>query len=363
VFRSGQEPFVAPSGGRMDEIIRAVRDCPSGALGFAIDGSEATGQRDWGNTREPAIEITKDGPYRITGAIALSAADGGQIARNDGASQEHYALCRCGHSQNKPFCSGMHWYVGFTDPAPSADPSLLEWAGGRPALTRMTRLLHEKHIPADPLLAPVFASMPPGGPQQAALVMAEAFGGAPDSAPAGAPPNTGPLLATLPAGQQLTEEQRARWVTLAGLAAREAQLPADPQFQAALVSYLEWVSRTATSAAPPAGEQPALRWDWTAAGQPVSPPSATAADQSGEPVTLPGPDEQVSFAAHIKPLFRDRDRQSMSFAFDLWSADDVRAHADGILAKLADGSMPCDGAWPEQQVAVFRRWTETGCQP
>ena len=67
VFRSGQEPFVAPSGGRMDEIIRAVRDCPSGALGFAIDGREATGQRDWGNTREPAIEITKDGPYRITG--------------------------------------------------------------------------------------------------------------------------------------------------------------------------------------------------------------------------------------------------------------------------------------------------------
>jgi truncated hemoglobin YjbI len=249
----------------------------------------------------------------------------------------------------------MHWYIGFTDPPPSADPSLLEWAGGRPALTRMTRLLYEKHIPADPLLAPVFASMPPGGPQEAALVMAEAFGGAPD----GAQPNAGPLLATLPAGQQLTEEQRARWVTLAGLAAREAQLPADPQFQAALVSYLEWVSRTATSPAPQTGEQPTLRWDWTAAGQPVSPPPATAAEQ---PVTLPGPDEQVSFAAHIKPLFRDRDRQSMSFAFDLWAADDVRAHADGILAKLADGSMPCDGAWPEQQVAVFRRWTETGCQ-
>ena len=32
VFRAGKEPFVAPSGARMDEIIRAVRDCPSGAL-------------------------------------------------------------------------------------------------------------------------------------------------------------------------------------------------------------------------------------------------------------------------------------------------------------------------------------------
>ena len=362
VFRAGQEPFVAPGGGRMDEIIRAVRDCPSGALGFAIDGEEATGQRDWGGTREPAIEITRDGPYRITGAIPLSSADGRPVARGAGASTEHYALCRCGHSQNKPFCSGMHWYVGFGDPAPSADPSLFEWAGGLPALTRMTRLLYEKHVPADPLLAPVFASLPPGGPQAAALVMAEAFGGAPGgSRPDGAPAAAGPLLATLPAGQQLTGEQRARWVTLAIAAARDAQLPADPEFQAAFVGYLEWVSGKATAPAPAAAE-PVPHWDWTPA-RPVSPPAAAAAGQPGEPVTLPGPDEQVSFATHIKPLFRERDRQSMSFAFDLWSADDVRAHADGILAKLADGSMPCDGAWPEQQVAVFRRWTESGCPP
>src|SRR5215470_88498 len=101
--------------------------------------------------------------------------------------------------------------------------------------------------------------------------MVEVFGGPPaheppaDEPPNGEPAAADPLLATLPAGQQLTEEQRARWVTLAGLAAQEAQLPADPQFQAALVSYLDWVSRTAASPAPQTGEQPALRWDWTAA--------------------------------------------------------------------------------------------------
>ena len=78
-------------------------------------------------------------------------------------------------------------------------------------------------------------------------------------------------------------------------------------------------------------------------------------------MTLPGPDEPVSFATHIKPMFRDKDRQSMSFAFDLWAVDDVRAHAAGILDRLSNGSMPCDGAWPAEQVAVFRRWTETGC--
>jgi hypothetical protein len=78
---------------------------------------------------------------------------------------------------------------------------------------------------------------------------------------------------------------------------------------------------------------------------------------------LPSPDEAVSFATHIKPLFRARDRQSMSFAFDLWSYDDVRSRGPEILARLEEGSMPCDGAWPEARTTVFRRWIDTGMQP
>ena len=80
VFRASQEPFVAPSGGRMDEIIRAVRDCPSGALSLAFDGPGGPEERDlvdWHERREPAIEITQDGPYRITGRITLTG-DGGE---------------------------------------------------------------------------------------------------------------------------------------------------------------------------------------------------------------------------------------------------------------------------------------------
>jgi hypothetical protein len=88
-----------------------------------------------------------------------------------------------------------------------------------------------------------------------------------------------------------------------------------------------------------------------------------AGEDAAQPGTLPAPGEPVSFDTHIKALFRDRDRQSMSFAFDLRSADDVRAHAQGILRRLQDGSMPCDGAWPAEQIAVFERWTETGMEP
>ena len=77
-------------------------------------------------------------------------------------------------------------------------------------------------------------------------------------------------------------------------------------------------------------------------------------------VTLPAANETPGFEAHVKPLFRERDRQSMRFAFDLWSHDDVARHADVILHRVKAGTMPCDGAWPEAWVDVFARWVAAG---
>ncbi len=62
------------------------------------------------------------------------------------------------------------------------------------------------------------------------------------------------------------------------------------------------------------------------------------------------------FARDIQPLFREDDRESMTFAFDLWDYNDVRTHAQDILERLEDGSMPCDGEWPQEQIALFQRW-------
>ena len=80
----------------------------------------------------------------------------------------------------------------------------------------------------------------------------------------------------------------------------------------------------------------------------------------GEAATNAMEDEPMHFEEDVKPLFRDRDRDSMRFAFDLWSLDDVSTHADAILGRLEAGTMPCDGAWPAERVAVFRRWIDAG---
>ncbi|MBV8945993.1 MAG: CDGSH iron-sulfur domain-containing protein [Solirubrobacterales bacterium] len=358
--------FVTPSGGRMDEIIRAVRDCPSGALSYAIDGVEARAQVDWDNRREPAIEITKDGPYRIAGGIALSDSRGEAVKRARGSSLEHYALCRCGHSQNKPFCSGMHWYIDFKDPVPDPDAtaSLFEWCGGLPALTRMTRIFYEKHVPEDPLLAPLFANMSPDHPIRVARWLGEVFGG-----PKLYSETYGGYdrMISQHVGKALTEEKRARWVELICRSAQEAGLPSDAEFQAAFRSYIEWGSRIALEnsqlGAKPPPHMPIPRWWWVCDATPGSRVSAlepSGAEAPEAAVELPRPDEAVGFKQHIKPLFRQRDRNSMRFAFDLWSYDDVRKNAQAILERVKAGTMPCDGAWPSEWVEVFERWTQSG---
>jgi truncated hemoglobin YjbI len=340
-------------------------DCPSGALSYAIDGIEARQQVDWDRGREPALEVSKDGPYRVTGGIPLTDHHGEPVKRAEGSSLEHYALCRCGHSQNKPFCSGMHWYIEFTDPvlAPEHEPTVFEWCGGLPALTRMTRIFYEKHVPEDPLLAPLFANMSPDHPVRVARWLGEVFGG-----PKLYSRSYGGYdrMLSQHIGKELTEEQRARWVELISLSAQEAGLPSDPEFQAAFRSYIEWGSRIALensqAGAHPPPNMPMPRWSWIADATPGSRVSAlaTEAADAAEEIELPGGDEPVGFEQHIKPLFRERDRTSMKFAFDLWSYDDVNANANGILSRLQDGSMPCDGAWPNEKVQVFKRWTESG---
>lgn len=107
VFRMNQEPWIDPDGASAKEIIETVKKCPSGALSYSIDNVEYRDQ-----DREPLVTVTDDGPYAITGGIELLG-----VTFVEGASKEHYTLCRCGSSKNKPFCDGSHWDAGFRDGA------------------------------------------------------------------------------------------------------------------------------------------------------------------------------------------------------------------------------------------------------
>lgn len=70
----------------------------------------------------------------------------------------------------------------------------------------------------------------------------------------------------------------------------------------------------------------------------------------------------ISFAQNIRPMFREKDIQEMKDVanFDLSKHEDVRAHAADIYERVADGSMPCDGAWSAEQIAKFKQWMDDG---
>jgi hypothetical protein len=70
----------------------------------------------------------------------------------------------------------------------------------------------------------------------------------------------------------------------------------------------------------------------------------------------------MSFGKDIHPLFRDSDVQEMTSVadFDLSRCADVRARAEDIFERLAEGSMPCDQAWSKENVGKFKQWLDEG---
>ena len=141
-------------------------------------------------------------------------------------------------------------------------PTLYEWAGGAPALRRLTEVFYAR-VRADDVLAPVFAQMPEDHPQHVATWLAEVFGGPPHYTE-----QRGGYRHMLAKHRDraLTEEQRLRWVQLICAAADEAGLPADPEFRSAFVAYIEWGTRLALvnsqPGAQPVLEAPVPRWGW-----------------------------------------------------------------------------------------------------
>ncbi len=109
--------------------------------------------------------------------------------------------------------------------------------------------------------------------------------------------------------------------------------------------------------------------DWIEAGCPHNGELSMERERQphAEPTGPPPepPTELLTFEEHIKPLFReDPDRRVMRvFGMDLHSHQDVSARADAILARLSDGSMPCDGPWPPDRIALFEKWIEDGKRP
>ena len=132
VWRLGVEPWIDPDAASRQDIVRIIRTCPSGALSYIEDGQARTNFH-----KDAEVQVSRDGPYYVRGSIELKGVEFG-----NGASPEHYTLCRCGKSRNKPFCDGTHWYAGFHDDEARRALGSLD----------LIERVHELEIPAQVLL-------------------------------------------------------------------------------------------------------------------------------------------------------------------------------------------------------------------
>jgi len=100
VFNPRLRPWIKPEGSTTDKIIEHVNKCPSGALGFYYDDKqEETPEK---NT-ETRIEVRINGPLMVHGNVLIKDSKGNEARKNNVT-----ALCRCGKSDNKPYCDGSH---------------------------------------------------------------------------------------------------------------------------------------------------------------------------------------------------------------------------------------------------------------
>jgi hemoglobin len=141
-------------------------------------------------------------------------------------------------------------------------PSLYEWAGGAEAFERLTEAFY-REVLKDELLEPMFAHMNGEHPRFVAMWLAEVFGG-----PARYTSERGgyPHMLSKHLGKAISEPQRRRWINLLATAADEVGLPADPEFRAAFMGYIEWGTRLALANsqpdARPYAQAPVPHWGW-----------------------------------------------------------------------------------------------------
>ena len=104
VFKPKERPWIQIDAASTEALVNQVKACPSGALSYYMN-DEADKPSE---TLETKVEVLKDGPLLVYGTLKVTHKDGTEETKN-----RTTAFCRCGASQNKPYCDGAHVDQGF----------------------------------------------------------------------------------------------------------------------------------------------------------------------------------------------------------------------------------------------------------
>ncbi|PTL99708.1 MAG: hypothetical protein DA407_16585 [Bacteroidetes bacterium] len=99
VFLPNDKPWIKIDAASTEELVSTVKKCPSGALSFYMNNEDDKTSE----SLETKVEVLENGPLLVYGTLKVTHKDGSEETKN-----KTTAFCRCGASQNKPFCDGAH---------------------------------------------------------------------------------------------------------------------------------------------------------------------------------------------------------------------------------------------------------------
>jgi len=104
VYNPDEKPWIKAENATTEALKSQIQACPSGALSYKIIGE---------NNKEEAhletkVEVLENGPLLVYGTLHVTNSNGDKEQKN-----KTTAFCRCGASQNKPYCDGAHLKVEF----------------------------------------------------------------------------------------------------------------------------------------------------------------------------------------------------------------------------------------------------------
>jgi hypothetical protein len=105
VFDASARPWIDLAGAAPEAVAEAVQQCPTGALRYSGEGLPP----DDGGARV-SIEAQPDGPLYVRGPTVVTDHEDALLT-----GEPRIALCRCGASENKPYCDNSHRHIGWRE--------------------------------------------------------------------------------------------------------------------------------------------------------------------------------------------------------------------------------------------------------
>ena len=106
VYDPDRKPWIIAEGADTKALINQINKCPSGALSYFMNGEENKEEY----ALETKVEVLANGPLVVYGTLSVKDKNGKSERKN-----KTTAFCRCGASNNKPYCDGSHIQANFKD--------------------------------------------------------------------------------------------------------------------------------------------------------------------------------------------------------------------------------------------------------